>query len=503
MLSRRANVLMPLMLAWGLVMQAQNVSVPRLTPGEARRPLSAKRDPETPQLIALHLPKGTPMQVMLPDEVRVQKVGQPIHGQIVEPLYAFDQVVVPAGAEVTGKIVNVEHLSGKERTLAALDADFTPERDVEVEFDDVLLAGGKHLPIKTSVTPGSGQVLQFVVSPDDKKKGGAKDQASEKAKHAKQQAEQQWEHMLQQVKAPGKVRRAERFVQTQMPVHPQYIPPGTVYFAELTESLEFGSKPMTAEMAQTIGSKIPAGSLVRARLVTPLNSATTQRGAEIEAVVSRPVFDGPHLILPQGSQLRGVVLQVQPARMMKKNGQLRIAFHQLVPPEGIEQKVEATLAGVQAGKEGNVKLDSEGGAKATNSNKRYLNTAISLALAAASTRTDPDSPGGTSPGARAAGGVNGFKLVGMTLGVLVHSRAFGYTMGAYGAGMSLYSNFLARGQEVVFPKDTAMEVALAGRSETASSVGKADIVVPRRENQGASADTRRTVQPSGQMPEDK
>jgi hypothetical protein len=477
MFSRRATALMPVVLACGLVMRAQDGSIPQLTPGEARRPLPAKRDPEIPQMIALHLPKGTPMQVMLADEVRVQKIGQPIHGRIVEPLYAFDQVVVPAGSEVTGKIVDVAHLSGKERTLAALDADFTPEREVQVEFDDVLLAGGKHLTIKTSVTPGSGQVLQFVVSPDDKKKGGAKDQASEKAKHAKQQAEQQWEHMLQQVKAPGKVRRAERFVQTQMPVHPQYIPPGTVYFAELTESLEFGSKPMTAEMAQTIGSKIPA--LVRARLVTPLNSATTQRGAEVEAVVSRPVFDGPQLILPQGSRLKGVVLQVQPARLMKKNGQLRIAFHQLVPPEGIEQKVEATLAGVQAGKEGNVKLDSEGGAKATNSNKRYLNTAISLALAAASTRTDPDAPGGTSPGARAAGGVNGFKLVGMTLGVLVHSRAFGYTMGAYGAGMSLYSNFLARGQEVVFPKDTAMEVALAGRSESASSVGKADIVAPR------------------------
>ena len=479
MLSRRATALMLVVLTCGLAVRAQDVPVPQLTPGEARRPLAAKRDAETPQMIALHLPKGTPMQVMLVDEVRVQKIGQPIHGRIVEPVYAFDQVVVPAGSEVAGKIVDLEHLSGKKRTLAGFDADFTPAREVQVEFDDVLLADGKHIPIKTSVTPGSGQVLQFVVSPDDKKKRGAKGQASEKAKHAKQQAEQQWEHTVQQVKAPGKVRRAERFVQKQMPIHPQYIPPGTVYFAELTESLEFGSKPMTAEMAETIGSEIPAGALVRAWLETPLNSATTQRGVDVEAVVSRPVFDGPRLILPQGSRLKGIVLQVQPARLMKKNGQLRIAFHQLVPPQGVEQKVEATLAGVQAGEEGNVKLDSEGGAEATTSNKRYLNTAISLALAAASARTDPDASGGTSPGARAAGGVNGFKLVGMTLGVLVHSRAFGYTMGAYGAGMSFYTNFVARGQDVIFPKDTAMEVALAGRSESASSVGKTDTVAPR------------------------
>jgi hypothetical protein len=207
---------------------------------------------------------------------------------------------------------------------------------------------------------------------------------------------------------------------------------------------------------------------VRARLVTPLNSATTQRGADVEAVVSRPVFDGQHLILPQGSRLKGSVLQVAPARLMKKNGQLRIAFHELVPPEGVEQKVEATLAGVQAGKQGNVKLDSEGGAEATTAKTRYLSTAFSVALAMASAHSDEDSPGASSPGARAAGGVNGFKLVGMTLGVLVHSRAFGYTMGAYGASRSVYSNFIARGQEVIFPKDTAMEVALAARSENAA-----------------------------------
>jgi len=35
----------------------------------------------------------------------------------------------------------------------------------------------------------------------------------------------------------------------------------------------------------------------------------------------------------------------------------------------------------------------------------------------------------------------------MAVGLLVHSRALGYTMGAYGAGMSLYSNFIARGGE--------------------------------------------------------
>jgi hypothetical protein len=131
----------------------------------------------------------------------------------------------------------------------------------------------------------------------------------------------------------------------------------------------------------------------------------------------------------------------------------------------VEQKVEATLAAVQASKDANVKLDAEGGAEATTARTRYLHTAVSLALTAASARQDPDEPGVGSPSARAAGGLNGFKLVGMLMGFAVKSRAFGYTMGAYGAANSVYSNFIARGRDVVFPKNTAVEIALAKRSQ--------------------------------------
>jgi hypothetical protein len=67
--------------------------------------------------------------------------------------------------------------------------------------------------------------------------------------------------------------------------------------------------------------------------------------------------------------------------------------------------------------------------------------------------------------AQVAGGVNGFKLLGMALGLAVHSRALGYTMGAYGAGKSAYSGFIARGHEVVFPKNTTMEIGIGRRQE--------------------------------------
>jgi hypothetical protein len=74
--------------------------------------------------------------------------------------------------------------------------------------------------------------------------------------------------------------------------------------------------------------------------------------------------------------------------------------------------------------------------------------------------------GGGGGGSGAAGGVSGFKLVGMVMGALVRSRAFGTTMGAYGAAVSVYSNFMARGHEVEFPKNTAMQIGIGTRGAT-------------------------------------
>jgi hypothetical protein len=183
-------------------------------------------------------------------------------------------------------------------------------------------------------------------------------------------------------------------------------------------------------------------------------------------VLSQPLMDGDRLILPQGSRLKGTVKQAQPARRMKKNGQLRIAFSELVPPDGVEQKVVTTLEGVQAGKDANVKLDSEGGAEATTSKSRYLGTAVSLGLAMVAARGGHDHDGDGNNGAP-AGGLGGFKLVGMVMGAAVRSRAFGTTMGAYGAAVSVYSHFMARGREVEFPKNTAMQIGIGTRAGAA------------------------------------
>ena len=47
-----------------------------------------------PDTMSLTVPSGTTLQVALDKEVKVKRVGQPIHGLLVEPVYAFDQEVV-------------------------------------------------------------------------------------------------------------------------------------------------------------------------------------------------------------------------------------------------------------------------------------------------------------------------------------------------------------------------------------------------------------------------
>ncbi|HEX4786238.1 MAG TPA: hypothetical protein VH350_18000 [Candidatus Sulfotelmatobacter sp.] len=455
--------------------EAQEAPIPQLSPGSARKPAPTSGDsmmPPPPQSVALSVPTGTPLQVALDQEIRVKRVGQLVHARIVEPVYAFDRLVVPVGSQVTGQITKIGAISGGKRTIAVLDADFTPERKVEVSFNDLALPDQRHFQLQTSVTPGSGQVIRFVAAAESTERKGVKDAASEKTKQAKEQAKQEWENAMKQLKTPGRTHRLKRYVEAQLPVHGQYIPAGTVYFAELNAPLDFGTELMTPQIASSIGGPLPPGSVVYARLITPLTSATSQKGEAVEAVISQPLLDGGHhLILPQGSRLKGTVSQVQPAHRLKKNGLLRIKFQELIQPDGVPEKIEAILEGVQSGKDANVKLDSEGGAEATTPKTRYLATAVALTLAAASgSGGDTDVDNGVAharanTGAQVAGGVSGFKVVGMVLGLAVHSRALGYTLGAYGAGMSVYSGFFARGHEVVFPKNTAMEIGIGRRQE--------------------------------------
>jgi hypothetical protein len=451
-------------------------SAPPAAPAFATEPVLAHRPPAAPaagETITLTAPKGTPLQVILDQDVRVKKVGQPIYGRVAEPVYAFDKLVIPAGTEVTGQITQIERVSGGKRVAAALDANFTPARKVQVEFNELSLPDGKRIRVRTIVTPGSGQTIQFISSPEEKK--GVRNAAAERTREAKEQARQEWGNVLKQAREPGKIHRLERFAIGEMPVHPQYIEAGTTYFAELQEPLDFGSEPLTAQMASSIGAMPPEGSVVEARLVTPLSSATAHPGDAVQAIISRPLFDGDRLILPQGSVLQGTVVQARAAHHPGRNGELRIIFHELRLADGVERNVEASLAGIEAAKASNVKLDTESGAHAASPRARFLTTGLTVGLGGYSMIGDS---GGGDLGHREAGGAGGYKLIGIAMGLAIHSQPFGMALGAFGASRSIYANFIARGRDVVFPKDTAMAISIGTRPQAAGAAASQ----PAREN---------------------
>ena len=198
--------------------------------------------------IPVIIPAGSPLKVALDQEVRIQKVGQAVHGKVVEPVYSFDRLVIPAGSEVIGKIASLEEISKKKRTLAAMDADFSPPRQVQIDFNELIMPNGQHLPLQTVVSPASDGVLQFVPAdekPQTSKKDLAKNAASRKVGEVKKEIKRQWESAKQQIHAPGKMHRLKRLAVAQLPYHPQYLDPGTSFNADLQESLDFGTETLT------------------------------------------------------------------------------------------------------------------------------------------------------------------------------------------------------------------------------------------------------------------
>ena len=406
-------------------------------------------------------------------------MGQAIHGKTTDPMYAFDKLLIPAGTVVSGKISAIDSVPGKTRMLDATNGNFSPARQVHVQFDELVMADGRHLPLQTVASPAPDGVLRFVSANEkQEQKNAVENAASNKLSAARQQIRQQWNDLQKQIHEPGKVHKLKRIALAQLPVHPQYIDAGTSFNADLLQPLDFGTETVTLAALTDIGVPPPAGSAVHARLVTALSSATAKKGDQVQALITSPLVVSDHLILPEGSMIKGLVVQAQPARRLGRNGQLRMRFHEVSPPNGLEQKVETSLEGVAVAKDEHLKLDAEGGAQVTTPRTRYLTTGIAVMLAATQASPDRDAgQGGQSVGEAgngAANGASGFKLIGTVVALAANSRVLRAGFGSYGAAMSIYYHFLARGRDVVYPKDMAMVIGIGTRDNKCTNTERCE-----------------------------
>ena len=97
---------------------------------------------------------GRPLRVALDSRVRVENQGQVVTATLVEPVYAFDRIVIPKGTKVIGHVERLDGLKTRIRLVHALQFDFSPARRVVLTFDRLAMSGGQEITIATRVGPG-------------------------------------------------------------------------------------------------------------------------------------------------------------------------------------------------------------------------------------------------------------------------------------------------------------------------------------------------------------
>jgi hypothetical protein len=409
--------------------------------------------------IELVVAAGRPLRVALDRRLRVKRVGQAVTATVVEPVYAYDRVVVHAGAKVTGIVERLDRPPQKAAWFGFAQLDFCPARPVTLRFRELLLADGTTIPLSTRVGPGQGSVVLSAAAP--RKKTLPKRAAEAALPRAEPDP-------TPYVKRRGTMRRFKDSVLARLPFHAQYIDEGTVYDAELLVPLRFGAAVPTRRAPE--GTPAPADAVLQARLLTGLGSGSTPRGTPIEAVLTVPLFsDAQELLLPEGTALSGQVTFARAARSFHRHGQLRLLFENARAPEADSFRLLASLFAAEVSGGKRLAIDHEGGARMTSSSARFVAPALAAGALAASTAMEPVSevpepgvpPGALEPNSlgTAAGGFSGLGLLGAGLSQLSRPTAIG--LGVVGLAQSVYDNLLAKGREVAFPAGTRIQVLLA------------------------------------------
>src|ERR1700680_676575 len=115
---------------------------------------------ENTRTVPLVVGPGTPLPVYLTKRLS-KRLGEPVEAKLLDPLYAFDREVVPAGSQVLGTVVQIQAMSKMQRATALLGGDFTPLHLAEVEFTTLVLPDGRRMPLHTVQTPGLNSLAEL------------------------------------------------------------------------------------------------------------------------------------------------------------------------------------------------------------------------------------------------------------------------------------------------------------------------------------------------------
>jgi hypothetical protein len=398
------------------------------------------------------LADGVPLRVQL-DRRYPMRVGQSVQGRLMDPVYSVDHIVLPTDTPIYGTIQALGPAPKSERFWAKMNGDFTPLRKPVLQFTSIQLPDGTRVPIQATATERTAKLVKM---------GGTQKRPSyfARAKQALHDKIAAAKKELVGIFHPhGNSDHARQALYGQIPYHPQDIWSGSQFDAVLARPLTL-TDPGAGHLLPVLPfhANIPPG-IIESRLITPLSSANSKVGTPAEAVLTQPYMtaDKTHVILPEGTRLLGAVTQARPARKLGRNGVLRFTFRQVVLPSGAQETVHARMRAVEGQKGQNITVDQEGGAHANASQGKYL---APLALGAMAGDVSIDPPAGQGTGTLAS---NGFGLVSRLLAVVYMNPAAIQGFAYYALGQSVTKRWLVRGHDVVFPRNTRMEMNVSER----------------------------------------
>ncbi len=245
--------------------------------------------------IGLTVPAGTPLRLYVTKRF-AKRTGAPVSAKVLEPIYAFDRQVIPAGAIVGGSVSRTRPVSRWERVQAIVHGDFTPLRISEVEFHSLALPGSQTLTVSTVETSGLNSLYVEPKKTKSKKRQNPNSGVLGTARQTIQdrlnaQVDGRTQGIAGVLRSPDKKERFFDLAMAKLPYHPQYVRRGTRFDAELHEGLSFGSESIPLGTLGKLGAH-PPDTLVSARLLTPLDSASARQGDTTAAVLTEPLY-GP------------------------------------------------------------------------------------------------------------------------------------------------------------------------------------------------------------------
>jgi hypothetical protein len=464
--------------------------------------------------VPLTVPAGVPLRLSLTKRAPM-RIGSPVSAKLIEPVYAFDRVVIPAGTVVRGSVTQLDSVSKLVRAHALMAGDFTPLHRARVEFTGLKLPDGRVLPIHTASAAGLPTLYVEPKPPKPPKQTKTPapapqnqtpdaNQPESRTKKlstlARQEAKKEINSRIDAqlnahtyglgslVRGPNTKERLVDFVYAKLPYHPQSYRRGTRFDGVLEGPLQFGEAKLDADSVSQVGTEAPQDSLVQLRFLSTVSSATAKVGDPVEAVLSEPLRGaGNKLIFPEGTHLSGRVRLTQHARWLHRSGKLRFTFDQVTLPAFLESlhqapleraplaHTDARLLSAETDPSASVKIDSEGSAKATEPKSRLLAPAISALVALKSMDNDygkPTSAGGNgagNPGGTALGGFSGFGLLGVAAARA--SATAGAALGMWGMAVSVYTSLVTPGHEVEFQKNSSLVVRFGVRPGTVAQAG--------------------------------